>query len=299
MTDLVVIILTFNEEVHIARAIDSVKDLAREVLVVDSGSSDMTVEIAKSKGARVLENKFINHGVQFNWALRQLGHFDGFVFRLDADEIVSCQLRESIVEALAKPAVHLCSGFEIERKYEFCGKLLRYGTFANNYVTRIFRYGHGISEERWMDEHISVQGIVQRLRGHLIDCNNKALEDWFAKHNDYSSKEALEYFKQKFCPALPELCAGLSDMSKRKRFQKYRIYYNLPPFFRCFVLFFINYFLRQGFRDGSAGLLFIFLQSFLYRCMVDAKIVQINFLLLSGRMDRSKENVAEFLGLGV
>ena len=82
MTDLVVIILTFNEEVHIARAIDSVKDLAREVLVVDSGSSDMTVEIAKSKGARVLENKFINHGVQFNWALRQLGHFDGFVFGL-------------------------------------------------------------------------------------------------------------------------------------------------------------------------------------------------------------------------
>ena len=55
-------------------------------------------------------------------------------------------------------------------------------------MTRIFRYGHGISEERWMDEHISVQGIVQRLRGHLIDCNNKALEDWFAKHSNYDSK---------------------------------------------------------------------------------------------------------------
>ena len=150
-----------------------------------------------------------------------------------------------------------------------------------------------------MDEHISVQGKVQRLRGHLIDCNNKGLKDWFAKHNDYSSKEALEYFKQKFSSALLESRAGLSSMSQRKRFQKYRVYYHLPPFLRCLVLFFMNYFLRQGFRDGTAGLLFIFLQSFLYRCMVDAKIVQINLLIASGKMERSTENVAEFLGLGI
>ena len=88
MLDISVVILTFNEEIHIRRCLDNAKKFAKEIFVVDSFSTDKTVEIAKSMGAKVCQNKWVNYSTQFNWALRNLPITTEWVWRMDADEIL-------------------------------------------------------------------------------------------------------------------------------------------------------------------------------------------------------------------
>ncbi|RUQ37848.1 MAG: glycosyltransferase family 2 protein, partial [Candidatus Competibacteraceae bacterium] len=86
---LIAIILTFNEERHLARCIASVKDLASEIVVVDCFSTDATLEIARAHGARVVQQVWVNHATQFNWALTQLDADTDWVLRIDADEVLT------------------------------------------------------------------------------------------------------------------------------------------------------------------------------------------------------------------
>ena len=188
---LTVIILTCNEERHIERAIASVQGVAQRCYVVDSGSTDRTVELASASGAVVLHNPWVNHAVQFNWALQQLPEDTKWVLRLDADEFVIEELASEIREELGRVAEDV-AGIVVSRRMCFLGRPIHWGGVFPIRVVRLLRSGRGEVEDRWMDEHIVVDGPTVRFRGEIIDDNSNPLTWWVAKHNSYSSREAVE-----------------------------------------------------------------------------------------------------------
>ena len=266
MTELTVIILTRNEALHIARAIASVRGIATRILVVDSGSDDDTVALAKDAGAEVLHNPWVNHATQFNWALDQIAKTPGWVMRLDADEVLTPALVAEIAAGL--PGV---SGIYLRRRIRFMGQLVRHGGVFPVPIMRLFRNGAGRCENRWMDEHIVVDGPTVTLQGELIDDNQNPLDWWVAKHNRYASREVIDVLnaRYQFLPEQGRQQAGF------RRWAKTVVYGGVPSGLRAGVYFFYRYVLRFGFLDGRRARAFHVLQGFWYRYLVDAKLAEV------------------------
>ena len=192
MPSLAVIILTFNEQKHIERAIASVAGVAQEIIVVDSFSTDSTVELAKAKGAVVLQNKFVNYANQFQWALDQAPITSDWIMRLDADEIIESDLAAEIAANLpALPAD--VAGINLNRKTIFLDRWIKHGCRYPMFLLRIWRRGKGRIENRWMDEHMIVQGgRTVNFEGGFADYNMNDLTFWITKHNHYATREAID-----------------------------------------------------------------------------------------------------------
>ena len=180
--DLTVLILTYNEEKHLARCIGSVKTLANRVVVIDSASTDRTVDLAKALGADVYQNRWVNHAAQFNWALDNTSISTKWIVRLDADEIVSSELADMLLERLPSIA-ESTAGLTVNRRIYFLNKWIRHGGLYPARMLRIFRRGKGRCEQRWMDEHILVSGTVQNLEADICDMNLNSVSWWISKHN--------------------------------------------------------------------------------------------------------------------
>ena len=270
MTVLTVIILTKDEARHIARAIASVRDLADQIIVVDSGSTDATVAIAKEHGAKVLHHSWTNHATQFNWALDQIKDVPGWVLRLDADEVVTPMLAAEITAGL--PDVNGCY---VGRGIKFMGQLVRYGGVFPIPTMRLFRNGKARCEVRWMDEHIVVQGPTAHLRGRVIDDNLHPLDWWVAKHNGYASREVVDVLNREFgfLPNAGDL--HVKGAAAVKRWVKVHLYARLPAGLRAALYFIYRYVFRLGFLDGAQARSFHVLQGFWYRYLVDAKLAEV------------------------
>lgn len=270
---LTVVILTKNEERHIERALDSVQEIAQRFLVVDSGSTDRTVELAKNAGAEVLFNPWVNYSTQMNWALDKLRDDNDWVLRLDADEIVTPELAEEIVSKLTTldPAVN---GAYVSRRMTFLGCPIRWGGVFPIRVLRLFRPRRGRCENRWMDEHIRVEGKTEDFHGEIIDDNLNSLTWWTEKHNNYASREVVDLLNLEYGFMPHETVADLrgGQQAGVKRWLKEKIYARLPGGFRAFAYFFYRYVVRFGFLDGKEGTAFHVLQGFWYRYLVDMKL---------------------------
>lgn len=294
-----VVILAFNEALHLRRAIESAQQLTGDVVVVDSLSTDNTVAIAKECGARVLERAWENnHSIQFNWAIRQLEQDPSWraqwIFRLDADEIITPALCSQIKQVLANAPADIV-GYDCQRSMVFMGRLLRYGGMSQNRILRLYRRGHGYSEARWMDEHIVIDGPCGHLSGALIDENLNNLTWWTTKHNTYSSRAAVDYLLRKYGAALSHVPANtLPEKSSLKD----RLYRLLPLGLRGFVFFVYRYVFLFGFLDGQAGAYFYFLQTWWYRTLVDAKIVEVEQCMQDQGID-CKTAIERTLGITV
>ncbi len=272
---LTVVILTRDEERHIARAIASVRAIAGHVLVADSGSTDRTVAIAQGLGAEVRSNPWRNHATQFNWALDQLPPNSGWVLRLDADEIVSADLARQIAETLPGLAPDV-DGVTVGRRMAFLGRPIRHGGLFPIRVLRLFRQGRGRCEDRWMDEHIKVAGRVAHLAGELLDDNLNSLTWWTAKHNSYASREVVDILNLDHGFMAHDTVAALGGgQAGTKRWLKEKVYARLPGGLRALAYFLYRYILRGGFLDGREGLAFHVLQGFWYRFLVDAKLAEV------------------------
>lgn len=269
MAKITVLILAFNEQIHIERCIKSAKQISDSVYVVDSFSSDDTVKIAESCGANVLRRKFDSHAAQFNWGLNEIPSCD-WVVRMDADEYLTDILKSSIAEAVEKND-HAISGFSFKRRIYFMGKKIEYGGVFPVEVVRMFRFGRGLVESRLMDEHILVDGQVGTMNGELIDDNKNSLTWWIEKHNRYSSLEAFEMYLAQG-PSNNENSFGAATNMRRKLKS---IYLSAPIPLRALGLFVYRYFFRLGFFDGYHGFLFHFYQGFWYRFLVDCKYVSL------------------------
>jgi len=273
--DLTVLILAMNEEKNIKRSVCSVKDIAKRILVVDSGSTDRTIEIAKECGAEVIVHKpFVNYATQFNWGLNNTGINTKWVFRLDADEQVTPELAKEIKDNLIKHDQDNVNGFEVRCRIIFMGKWIRHGGVYPLIIPRIFRYGYGKVESRKMDEHTLIDGEVLRLENDLVHYDFKGLHEWIDKHNKYSVRECQDYFERNSenGEQLKGKIAG--SQRQRKRFLKNGIYYNMPKFWRSWLYYVYRYYIRFGFLDGKEGKIFCFLQAYWYRFLVDAKIYE-------------------------
>ena len=270
---LTVIILTLNEHVHIRRCIECVRGLAQRVVVVDSGSTDDTVPVARSLGADVLEHVFINHGMQLNWALDHALIETDWVMRLDADEYLDGALRTALPVALRKAGAEV-GGFVVQRPTTFLGKRIEHGGMAP-WLLRIWRRGEARCEERWMDEHLAVNGgKVRQLPGRIVDHNLNTLTWWADKHNRYANREAVDLLLLRAGTGNPGT-AALKGQAALKRWLKLHIYARLPLAIRPFVFWIYRIVFQLGFLDGARGLIYHTLQGLCYRLLVDAKVMEV------------------------
>ena len=291
------VILTFNEEKHLRRCIESLGGVAGEVLVVDCFSTDATRDIARQMGAQVLENTWINHSSQFNYALGEVADDVDWVLRIDADEYLTPGLAEEIRVRLATipPDVH---GVYLPRRMTFMGRMIRHGGVFPVKVMRLFRRGTGRCETRWMDERIKVSGKTTSFNHELIDDNLNPLSWWVDKHNDYASREVVDLLNLEYGFLSRDTVASLPDRSRAsmRRWLKDNVYAHLPGGFRAFAYFIYRYVFRLGFLDGREGSAFHVLQGFWYRYLVDAKLAQVKrYMQLNGCP--AQEAISRVLGM--
>lgn len=273
------IILTYNEEKHIQRCIWSLNPVCDQVFVIDSGSTDRTVEIAKESGAtQVLVNPWKNYATQFNWGLEHAPITAEWVWRIDADEYLDKGLGESVKKAIMESPDDV-TGLYVRRRIDFMGHPLLHGGWYPQYHLKVWKFGHGACENRWMDEHIRLDDgrTIMIEQGDQVDANLKDMAWWTQKHNGYATREMVDMLMMEYGmdddanEIVPKL---FGTGPQRKRWLKLR-YVKAPLFVRPFINFILRYFLKRGFLDGKAGLFWNFLQGFWYRFLVDAKIFEV------------------------
>lgn len=271
-----VVVLALNEAQHIERCLNSIEPVADLTVVVDSGSTDRTVALAEERGARVLQHRFVNHAAQFNWALTQLDASTRWVLRIDADEVLTPLLRDEIAARLPELGDDI-DGVIVRRRIVFQGREIKHGGAGGVKVLRLFRYGRGRCEQRWMDEHIHVPGRTVLFDGVLLDNNLNSLSWWTDKHNDYASREAVDLLNLDFNFMPYDSVAARAGRSQAaaKRWVKENVYARLPAGLRALAYFFYRYVVRLGFLDGRIGTSFHVLQGFWYRYLVDQKAAEV------------------------
>jgi glycosyltransferase involved in cell wall biosynthesis len=267
-----VIVLTFNEEANIGPCLDTVADWAKEIFVVDSGSTDLTLDIVAKYTKNILRHPFENYSRQRNWAQSNLALANEWVFHIDADERVTPQLAESIRNFFAtiSDADHI-SGLMLRRKIIFFGEPIVHGGLYPTYHCRIFRKQHGCCEDREYDQHFLVEGSTCTIEADLLELTASSLFSWTARHNKWAQMEAQQL--RKGCRELDPTSIQpkiLGSPIERRRWLRLSVYARTPIFFRAFLYFLSRYFLRGGFLDGIPGLIYHVLQGFWFRFYVDA-----------------------------
>lgn len=291
MTNLSVIILTYNEEKNLDDCLKSVNRWAKDIFIVDSFSTDKTQKIARNYTDKIYQHPFENQSRQLNWALENLPIETEWVMRLDADEKVTDQLKDELTLKLSAFDNDI-TGLYVNRKVFFMGRWIKHGGFYPTWLLRIWRKGKAYCEDRWLNEHIKLtEGKVTFLQNHIIDENKKNLHWWIGKHNNYSTRYTVDLLnaKHNFQTNLikPKL---FGTQEQRKVWLKEKVYVNSPLFVRPFLYFAYRYFLKFGFLDGIEGLIWHFLQGLWYMFLVDAKIYEIH-----KKAGKNTQNIKEFL----
>jgi glycosyltransferase involved in cell wall biosynthesis len=274
MADLTTIILTKNEEVNITECINSVKGISKRIIVVDSFSTDKTVELAQKLGAEVHQHEFVNYGKQFQYALENLNINTKWVFRFDADERLTGEGAEELENLCEEHANTNVNGLIFKLEVNFLGKSLKYGGTYPFKKLCIFKFGKAFMEERYMDEQIVLsEGRSIEMKTVSKHHDYKDLSFWIQKHNWYATRAARDYFENRNNNSSD--IKNLDTPAKIRRFVKYKVYYKMPMRIRCWLYFFYRYILRLGFLDGKEGFLYAFFQAYWYRILVDAKIYEV------------------------
>jgi len=279
-SDITVVILSFNEELHIRRAIQSASRIAYQVIIVDSFSTDKTIAIAEELNARILQNPFVNQAQQFQWAMDQNLITTTWTMRMDADEYLTDALIEEIQTRLNTLPKEV-TGVVLKRQVHFMGQWIKHGGYYPIHLLRIWRTGHAVIEQRWMDEHTQLtQGKAINFKHDFVDDNLNTLTWWIEKHNSYATREAVDILNRKYQffdvnQVIDE--NGNANQVITKRWYKNNLYLRMPLFFRAFLYFQFRFWIKLGFLDGRKGLIWHFLQAFWYRFLVDAKILQIEW----------------------
>ena len=268
-TPIAVVVLAFNEEANLEACLDSVKGWSREVFVVDSYSTDRTVDIALSRagdGVRVVQHSFEDYSKQWNWALRALPISAPWTLKLDADERVTLEFKAE-VEALLKTASAEMEGVYFRRRFHFMGRKLRW-LGEVGYDLRLWRTGKAVFEDRSVNEHVLINGRAGYLKSYVDHYDYKSTTDWIGKHNRYASLEAREIIEGKVLGAVRARLWGKPD---ERRMWLRLLYQKLPA--GPGVYFLYLYFIRLGFLDGRAGMHYCLLRA-QYFFWIDLKFLE-------------------------
>ena len=222
-----------NEAANLRACLESVR-WAEEVVVVDSGSTDGTLEIARSIADRVLEHEYVNSAAQKNWALPRLTH--RWVLIVDADERVTPALRAEIEGVLADPA--RADGYWIRRANHFLGRPIRSAGWQRDRVLRLFDRTKGAYEPLHVHAEVRIQGRVTTLRERLTHDTYRDLDQYFRKFDRYTRWSAEDLKKRGVRASLPRLL------------------------FRPWLRFLRMYVLEGGLLEGRHGLVLCWLAAF-------------------------------------
>jgi glycosyltransferase involved in cell wall biosynthesis len=255
-----VLVLTKNEEQDLPGCLASVA-WSDDVHVLDSMSTDRTIEVAREHGAQVTERPFDNWAAHQNWALKNVPFRHPWVFYIDADERVTPELREAMQTAVHTPGEAVA--FQVERRDFLMGTWLRHVQVSAFYM-RLFR-PEKMRYERLVNPVSIPSGQVGRVRGYLDHFPfSKGMSHWITRHNSYSSFEAQQIIED--LGADREGAAKVSLMAAffekdfhRRRYHQKMLFYRLPG--RPFAKFLLLYVGKRGFLDGRAGLTYSVLQS--------------------------------------
>ena len=272
MQDVTFIILTRNEEINIKDCLESVKGFAKRCVLIDSYSSDRTVEVAKALGAEVIEHPFENYARQFNWGLDNANITTKWTFRLDADERLTPALCEELSKIIQEHDLDSVNGVTMEASLFFMGIEMKHGGPQKRKLM-MFKTGMARIEDRKMDEHTILR------EGWTVECKNKFLHYdfkdmtfWINKLNWYATREMQDYFDY-----INGKNASFNAHDKeiaQIRNKKFGFYYKFPKFFRCWLLFVYAYIFQLGFLDGKEGFIYHWMYNRFYRTLVDAKILE-------------------------
>ncbi len=273
------IIMTKNEERNLPQCLESIASYVDDIIIVDSFSDDATLNIAQKYTSKIYQNKWINYATQYNWAINNADLKHEWILRIDADERWTPKGFEELAKIIEEDKY---DGVYIKLQIYFMGKFIRWGGFYPMRFLRVYKKSKGQMENRWMDEHIMVDGPVIISNIDAIEANYDRMENialWTTKHNGYSTREAMEYLIAKNrIRSMDTIARFWGTKTERKRWLKEKVYFRIPLFVRPFFYFVFRYFIKLGFLDGKRGFIFCTLQAFWYRFLVDTKIFQITSL---------------------
>jgi glycosyltransferase involved in cell wall biosynthesis len=238
------LVMTLNEEATIDACLNSL-NWCRDVVVLDSNSSDQTVSKARARGCRVYQREFDNWSSHQNWALRNIEFKYPWVLNMDADEQPDSELAQEVLAAVARPGE--ARAYRMRRKDYFRGVWLKHATFYPTWLTRLYR-PECVEFQRLVNPVAVVEGTVGNLRGHIHHWPfSKGMSHWIERHNSYSSFEAMEYACN---GAVSTKLLFSRDATVRRRALK-ASFTKLPcrPLLKFFYLFAVH----GGVLDGKAG----------------------------------------------
>jgi glycosyltransferase involved in cell wall biosynthesis len=266
---------TKNEETNLPFTLASVQGWAAEVFVLDSGSTDGTEAIAKQYGAQFRFHPWEGYARQKNWGLDNLGITQPWVFILDADEVITPELRDELIRVATEDKCPE-DGFYINRYFIFLGKRIRHCGYYPSWNLRFFRRGKAQYEERDVHEHMIVDGKVGYLRQNMEHYDRRGLEHYIAKHNHYSTLEARELFR--------------IEQAQTHGTMKYSPFGG--PIERRFFRWFYMYLFRLGILDGVVGFHFcLFLAT--YEHQITLKLDEMRREARESQVTASKTSVSK------
>lgn len=272
-----IVILTFNEALNIQRCLDSVQ-WSNDIVLMDSGSTDTTVQIAEKFGARILTRKFDTFANQRNYAMQRGDFRNSWVLHLDADEVVTDALRIEMQGVVEKSCIEF-PVYKVPSRIIFMDKWLKHAGMYPSYQVRFGRSeelrfvdcGHGQRETQSVDK-------VGTLDAPLDHYNfSKGVNDWFLRHLRYAKAEAEQSFAEQSAPIKFAHLISVNSTQRRRTLKQLASY--LP--FRPTLRFIYVYAFRGGFLDGRAGLHYAFMMS-IYQYFIDANQREI----LSGQKNK-------------
>lgn len=266
MSSIRAVILTKNEEAHLADCLASLTGLDCEILVVDSGSDDATLEIAESFDAEVVFYEYITEAQTRNWVLDNCGDVDWILF-LDADERLTAELNKEL-RTLPSPDGGPV-GYYMEREMWFLGHPLRHGGHQKNFILHVLHPPRArVIEQTRTLEYVKVDGKTAHLKHRMIHENKKPLREWVMKHDFYAQREAED--------RLEGVRRAKSVTEGRTRaFLHNGVLSRFPPLAMPFVFFLYRYFFRLGFLDGRVGFMYYVMHDLWYPTLIAAKLVEL------------------------
>lgn len=255
-----VIILTFNEGLHIERCLESASRISDDIVVIDSYSSDETEKICRKKNVRFYQRNFINQSETLNWALENINYRYEKVFRLDADEYVSETSVHLIESEDFKQKLKEYDAVSVSRDIIFMDTLLRFGGLKQRTVTRILDVNTCRYDLAEMDERVITAGVTGNSGLSIVDHNLNNIEYFILKHVAYARREAQKRYE----------IYDLKNYSKsdRRMIKLKKLYSRNNSISLAIIYFVYRYLILLGFLDGKAGFYYHFYQALFYRLTV-------------------------------
>lgn len=272
---------TLNEEINLPHCLASVSKLGAAIFVVDSKSTDQTVEIAKAAGCEVVTGDWRTFSDKMNWAMNELPIKTHWILRIDADEWITDELIAEIKAKLGSTPDDV-GAYSINRRVYFLNRWIRHGGMYPLWGVRLWRTGRARCEVRELDEHMEIDGRIENLQHDIVDEGRRGLTHWVQKHNQYTDAEIREMLRAR---QPDDSSTTLIRQAAQKRWLKNNLYYKLPKFWRALFFWVYRYFFKLGFLDGVPGLIYHTLHGFWFRFLIDSKLYEIE----SGQSGKSEK----------